>query len=62
MRNGFSFTLSASDRFWLEALVADRNTPQKHVWHACIVLLSGDGLGTDAVMHEAGVPQTAVWR
>lgn len=34
MRSGISFTLSASDRLQLDALVADRNTPQKHVWRA----------------------------
>jgi transposase len=62
MRSGISFTLSASDRLQLEALVAGRNTPQKHVWRARIVLLSADGLGTHAIMREAGVSKTAVWR
>jgi transposase len=62
MRSGISLTLSASDRLRLEALVADRNTPQKHVWRARIVLLSADGLGTHAIMREAGVSKTAVWR
>ncbi|MCJ2048358.1 IS630 family transposase [Methylobacterium sp. J-070] len=62
MRSGLSFTLPASDRLRLEALVADRNTPQKHVWRARIVLLSADGLGTHAIMREAGVSKTAVWR
>ena len=40
----------------------DRNTPQKHVWHARIVLLSADDLGTHAIMREAGVSKTAFWR
>ena len=62
MRSGISFTLPASDRLRLEALVADRNTAQKHVWRARIVLLSADGLGTHAIMREAGVSKTAVWR
>src|ERR1700712_5267262 len=62
MRSGISFTLSALDRLQLEALVAGRNTPQKHVWRARIVLLSADGLGTHAIMREAGVSKTAVWR
>jgi transposase len=62
MRSGISFTLPAPDRLRLEALVADRNTAQKHVWRARIVLLSADGLGTHAIMHEAGVSKTAVWR
>jgi transposase len=62
MRSGISFTLPALDRLRLEALVADRNTAQKHVWRARIVLLSADGLGTHAIMREAGVSKTAVWR
>lgn len=55
MRSGISFTLSSSDRLRLKALVADRNTPQKHVWRAGIVLLGANGLGTHAIMREAGV-------
>jgi hypothetical protein len=47
MRSGLSFTLPASDRLRLEALVADWNTPQKHVWRARIVLLSADGWNAD---------------
>ncbi|MBP1178481.1 transposase [Methylobacterium sp. PvR107] len=62
MLGGISFSLAASDRLRLEALVAGRNTAQKHVWRARIVLLSADGLGTHAIMHEAGVSKTAVWR
>jgi len=37
----------------LEALVRDRNVPQKQVWRAEIVLLSADGLGTNEIMHLA---------
>lgn len=62
MRTGISLTLSTSDRARLEALVADRNTLQKHVWRSRIVLLSADGHGTHAIMREAGVAKTAVWR
>ena len=62
MRSGISFTLTASDRARLEALVWDRNTLQKHVWRSRIVLLSADGHGTHAIMREAGVAKTAVWR
>ena len=62
MRSGISFTLTASDRARLEALVSDGNTLQKHVWRARIVLLSADGHGTHAIMREAGVAKTAVWR
>lgn len=62
MRSGISFTPPASDRLRLEALLACRNTPQKDVWRARIVLLSADELGTHAIMREAGVSKTAVWR
>ena len=36
--------LAPGDR--LEALIANGNTPQKHVRRARIVLLAGDGIGT----------------
>jgi hypothetical protein len=49
MRKDISITLGETDRQRLEALVADRNTPQKHVWRARIVLLSADGVGTNAI-------------
>jgi transposase len=41
--------VSASDRARLEGLVRDRNTPQKVVWRARIVLLSGAGQRPAAV-------------
>ncbi len=33
----------------MEALIANVNTPQKHVRRAGIVLLAGDGIGTDEI-------------
>jgi transposase len=62
MRTGISFTLSDSDRQRLDALIADRNAPQKHVWRARIVLLSADGFGTNAIMAATGKSKTCVWR
>jgi transposase len=62
MRKDISITLCETDRQRLEALVADRNTPQKHVWRARIVLLSADGLGTNAIMAATGTAKTTVWR
>lgn len=44
MRTRISITVTPSDRLQLEALVRDRNAPQKQVWRAEIVLLSADGL------------------
>ena len=44
MLTGISISLSPSDRARLAAIAADRNSPQKHVWRAQIVLLSADGV------------------
>src|SRR5260370_31826008 len=62
MRTGISIIVTPSDRFRLEALVRDRNVPQKQVWRAEIVLLSADGLGTNEFMHQTGKSKTCVWR
>ena len=62
MRDGISFTLSAADRQRLRDIAAAPRSPQKHVWRARIVLLSGDGLGTSAIMAETGKSKTCVWR
>lgn len=62
MRPGIIVDVTAADRAWLEAIVADRNSPQKHVWRAAIVLATADGLGTNAVMRQTGKSKTAVWR
>lgn len=62
MRSGISITLTDSDRRRLLAVTADRNSPQKHVWRARIVLLTADGAGTQAIMHQTGTSKTCVWR
>jgi transposase len=62
MRQGIVVEVSASDRARLEAVVAGRNSPQKHVWRARIVLLTGDGRGTVEIMRRTGKSKTAVWR
>jgi transposase len=54
--------VSPSDRSTLERLVADGKTAQKIVARARIVLASGRGIGTNAIMREAGVSKPAVWR
>jgi hypothetical protein len=38
MRPGIIIDVTAADRDRLEAIVADRNSPQKHVWRAAIVV------------------------
>src|SRR6201994_4907650 len=62
MRTGITVEVTADDRQRLAAIVADRNSPQKHVWRANIVLLTADGCGTTEIMRRAGVSKTAVWR
>jgi transposase len=62
MRTGITVEVTADDRQRLAAIVADRNSPQKHVWRANIVLLTADGCGTTEIMRRAGVSKAAVWR
>jgi transposase len=62
MRKGIEIDVSAADRARLEAIVADRNSPQKHVWRAQIILATADGHGTAAIMRRAGVAKPSVWR
>ena len=50
------------DRATLERLVADGKTPQKIVARSRIVLLSGCGLGTNAIQRQARVSKPTVWR
>jgi transposase len=54
--------VAPGDRTMLERLVADGKTPQKLAARARIVLLSGGGLGTNAIMREARVSKPSVWR
>src|SRR5260221_13598222 len=62
MRQGINVDVSAADRVRLEAMVADRNSPQKHVWRARIILLTAEGSGTVEIMRRTGKSKTAVWR
>jgi transposase len=62
MRKGIEIEVTAADRARLEAIVADRNSPQKHVWRARIVLATADGCGTAEIMRRAGVSKPCVWR
>ena len=62
MRTGITVAVKAADRTRLEAIAADRNSAQKHVWRARIVLLTADGLGTQEVMRQTGKSKTCVWR
>jgi hypothetical protein len=54
--------LSTASRYKLEAVVANRNSPQKHVWRAKIILLTADGCGTAEIMQATGKAKTVIWR
>ena len=43
-------------------MVADRNSRQKHVWQAQIILATGEGCGTTEIMRRAGLSKACVWR
>ena len=62
MREGISIEVSAADRDRLERIVADRNSPQKHVWRARIILATAAGCGTAEIMRRAEVSKPCVWR
>jgi len=62
MRKGIIVAVTACERARLEAVVANRNSPQKHVWRARIILLTADGLGTNAIMRGTGCSKSVVWR
>ena len=62
MRTGISISLSLSDRKRLDGIRKDRNAAQKHVWRAGIVLLSADGIGTNAIIRRTATSKTCVWR
>ena len=62
MREGIDIEVSAADRERLAAVVADRNSRQKHVWRARIILATGEGCGTAEIMRRAGVSKPCVWR
>src|SRR5271165_2441924 len=62
MRKGIEVRLGRGDRERLAAVIGSGNSPQKHVWRAQIVLLSGDGLGTMAIQRQTGKGKPTIWR
>src|SRR5271170_5492014 len=62
MREGISIEVSAADLEQLTAVVVDRNSPQKHVWRARIILATAEGSGTAEIMRRSGVSKPCVWR
>src|SRR6201987_5453512 len=62
MRKGISVTVTPADRMRLQSIIRDRNSPQKHVWRARIIVLAADIEGTIAIMRAVGKGKTVVWR
>jgi Homeodomain-like domain-containing protein len=62
MRSDVTARLGPGDRERLEAVLADRNSPQKHVWRARIILATAEGCVTTEVIRRAGVSKPCVWR
>jgi hypothetical protein len=54
MRPVIAVEVTAADRDRLNACVADRNSPQKHVWRAAIVLATAERLRTATIMRQTG--------
>ena len=54
--------LSPEDRARLEGWVAGRNTPQKLVWRARIVLMWSDGAGLTAIVRATGKTKRTAYR
>src|SRR5271170_989209 len=62
MRTGITVEVNSADRARLQAIVGDRNSRQKHVWRARIVLMTTDGVGTNTIMRQTGKSKVTVWR
>jgi hypothetical protein len=55
---GIFISLTPADRRRLEAIIKDGKSAQKHAWRAAIVLLSADGVCTNAIMRQTGKAKT----
>ena len=62
MRKDVFVDVSAADRARLKTIVADRNSLQKHVWRARIILLTCAGLGTVEIARRIGKSKNCIWR
>ncbi len=62
MRAGIEITVTLDDRRQLEAITRNRNTAQKHVARAKVILATADGCGTMEIMRRSGLSKPAVWR
>src|SRR3984893_11728367 len=62
MRKGIIVEGMPADRARLQSIIRDRNSPQKHVWRARIIVLTAGGARAPALMRAVGKGKTVVWR
>jgi len=62
MSTDSSIQLSPEDRVALEGWVANRNSPQKWVWRARIVLMWAQGNGVNAIVRATGKTKRTAYR
>lgn len=62
MRAGIDISFTPEYRHRLEAIVGDRNRPQKHVARARTRVATAEGCGTNEIMRRSGLSKLAVWR
>jgi len=62
MRAGIVVNITSEDRRRLEAILGDRNRPQKHVARAKVILATGEGCGTTEIISRSGLSKPVVWR
>ncbi len=62
MRAGIAITITPEDLHRLEGIVRDRNSPQKKVVRAQVLIVTAEGCRTNEVMRRSGLSKTAVWR
>jgi len=62
VRAGIDVSVTPQDRHRLEAIVGDRNRPQKHVARARALVATAEGCGTNEIMRRSGLSKPAVWR
>jgi transposase len=62
METEANIRLSPEDRVRLDGWVADRNTPQKLVWRARIVLMWADGFGIASIVRALGKTKKTAYR
>ncbi len=62
MRDGLCYSAYMRGNLGLFVSSADRNSSQKHVWRAKVVLLTADRVGTAEIMRQTGLSKPSIWR